>query len=102
MLVPYSSASVFNHVPSYWSVDFGKGAAWDDLSADGSRGLSFAGDQQMSGSLGQWISWPSAPNGNVTYSPTSALPGVLFNVSTQTAGLLQSPDNPLDLLILCG
>ena len=52
--------------------------------------------------MGQWISWPGAPLSNVSYVPSASLPGVLRNVSIQLAGLLQAPDDPLDLLMLCG
>lgn len=46
---PPCSSSVFNHESSYWDVDYAKGAAWSDLSASGSLGISFAGNEQVRG-----------------------------------------------------
>ena len=93
-----AETAVFAREPAYWAVDFGKGAAWTDP-ASGSRGLSFAGDAQMDGEMGQWITWPD-PAQNVSFSPIRDVPGALNNVSIQLVDLFQSPDDPLDLLLV--
>jgi len=95
--------AVFAHEPTRWAVDFGHGAVWDSFEAD-SRGLSFPGGFQLGQVLGQWISWPdplsSGPNTSMSWIPGVNSSGVLNGVPLQWVGVLQSDDDPLDVLLL--
>jgi hypothetical protein len=95
--------AVFAHEPTRWAVDFGHGAVWDSFEA-GSRGLSFSGGFQLGQVLGQWISWPdplsSGPNTSMSWIPGVNSSGVLNGVPLQWVGVLQSDDDPLDVLLL--
>jgi len=93
--------AVFAAEPTRWAVDFGHGAAWDSFEA-GARGLSFPGGFQLGASLGQWVSWPDPLARPTTMSWVAGAnsTGALGGLSLQWVGLLQSGDDPADLLLL--
>lgn len=99
-----AAIAAFPREPAYWATDFGKGAAWHDLSAASTGGLSFAGDAQMDGSMGQWITWPAPadPRADLSFIAIRNATGALNNVSIQLTGLYQSPDDAADLLLTGG
>jgi hypothetical protein len=94
--------AVFAHEPTRWAVDFGHGVVWDSFEP-GSKGLSFPGGFQLGQVLGQWISWPDPlATGPTTMKWIAGVnsSGVLNNVPLQWVGVLQSSDDPLDVLLL--
>ena len=122
-------ASVYRDQPEYFMTDFAKGIAWRAAAAAGGGGggggggtgsgtssgdsgggggaapaISFAGGTQAWPMLGTWISWPApgAPPtpASVVATPGANLSGALSGTPLQFVGLLQSPDDPLDLLLL--
>ena len=98
--VSSKAASVFHDLPVYWATDFAKGAAW----LGKGTGLSFAGGTQFWPSPGQWITWP-APGSpptptSVTWTAGSNMSGALYDVPLMFVGLLQSADDPQDLLLM--
>jgi hypothetical protein len=99
--VSSKALAVFAHEPTRWAVDFAHGAVWDSLDAS-SPGLSFPGGFQLGAALGQWITWPDP-----AASPTSMRwvagvnsSGALHGLSLQWVAVLQSGDDPLDVLLL--
>jgi hypothetical protein len=93
--------AAFAAEPTRWAVDFGHGAAWHSFEA-GSRGLSFPGGFQLGASLGQWIVWPdplTRPT-TMTWVAGANSSGALSGIALQWVGLLQSGDDPADLLLL--
>lgn len=96
-----TALAVFAHEPTRWAVDFAHGVVWDGFDAD-AAGLSFPGGFQLGLSLGQWISWPdpSATPTSMRWFAGVNSSGVLGGLSLQWVGVLQSADDPLDVLLL--
>ena len=106
--------SVFHELPVYWGVDFGRTPAWlhpgGNASAGGSSssssgGLAFPGGTQQWPNSGLWITWadPGAPPSptSLTWVAGANTSGALHGVpGLEFVGSLQSPDDPLDLLML--
>ena len=94
--------AVFAHEPTRWAVDFAHGVVWHSFDAAGSAGLSFPGGFQQGGSLGQWIDWPApaATPTSMTWLAGVNSSGVLHGLSLQWVSVLQSGDDPRDVLLL--
>lgn len=104
-----AAASAFAVAPVYWDVDFGKGAVvWTNITHTGPDGVprpsfSFAGGaKHPAPGPGTWVTWsnpadPSIPASLVSIDNTS---GVLAGLAElEFTDLLQSPDDPLDVLL---
>lgn len=116
-----ASYSIFNHLASYWDVDYGARGGWamharptqypppSPRAAAGHTGawvspntsspsLRIIGNDQMK-NTGQWITWP-AHDTNATYVPVQDIPGI--NSSFPFVDMVASADNPDDILATLG